>query len=742
MILRSWKRCVVTATVLAGSLLAVGALPAWARTNHAVLVAVTAYPNLPPKVALVGPNHDAVLVRDYLETRAPVRFDPANVTLLADGVDGANGSPTRQHILDALKAVADKAERDDFVYLHFSGHGAQQPETVAGSETDGLDEIFLPADTQKWADRSKGVPNALMDDDIGAALDAIRAKGAFVWFVIDACHSGSATRAAPVDGDAEQERKVEFEDLGIPAAEMAGAKVEDNATRAAAFDLADAPSAEAGATRAVDLGGAGPTSAEPIAKGGLVAFFAAQTIETTPEMPLPKGAEDAQKYGLFTYTIMRKLAENPNITYRQLGHAVLQQYSADTRQRPTPLFEGALDARVFGSEKTSDVMQWPLEVKGGNVSVPAGSLHRLAKGAKLAILPSPLSELTDAIGYLEVTSARNLSSTATPVAFADKPAPALDALPPNAYARLAEVAIDFRLKVARPAPSAGVEDATALVNAVLDGLLAAKDKRFNVELVAPGAEADIRLAVLKENEAPDAAADAPSTPALYFLPPSGEMTQKQGQRPPLVAIDPADEAKLAKGAGDNLTKIFRATSLSKLTSLSDYSPDQVKVAFKILRQATGAFEPLDGSSVPVVGPGDQVHIEAENLSSGIVDINILYVGSDWSITPMGAQRLVPGARIAKEDEGVLELSDDSFGMERMIVVLTEAPPMSEIEDLSFLEQGGVPAATRAVGATGDFSGLLTDIGLAPETRSAKKIGDKGGQKGSVMIFPMENLPRP
>ena len=32
-----------------------------------------------------------------------------------------------------------------------------------------------------------------------------------------------------------------------------------------------------------------PTGAEPITKGKLVAFYAAQTIETTPEMPLPKG---------------------------------------------------------------------------------------------------------------------------------------------------------------------------------------------------------------------------------------------------------------------------------------------------------------------------------------------------------------------------------------------------------------------------------------------------------------------
>src|SRR5690349_11456913 len=101
--------------------------PAWARTNYGLLVAVTAYPNLPPKASLVGPNHDAKLVRDYLRGNAPVKFEDQNLTLLADGVDGAKSSPTHAHIVEALKDIAAKATRDDFVYLHFSGHGAQQP---------------------------------------------------------------------------------------------------------------------------------------------------------------------------------------------------------------------------------------------------------------------------------------------------------------------------------------------------------------------------------------------------------------------------------------------------------------------------------------------------------------------------------------------------------------------------------------------------------------------------------------
>ena len=185
-------------------------------------MAVTAYPNLGPKASLVGPNHDAALVRDYLISNAPVKFDGSHVTLLADGLDGAKSSPTHENILAALKQVADNAVRDDFVYLHFSGHGAQQPAIDPKTETDGLDEIFLPADTSKWADQSKGVPNALMDDEIGSALDAIRDKGAFVWIIFDACHSGDATRDIVPAG--EFDRKLDFDELGIPGQAVQAAK--------------------------------------------------------------------------------------------------------------------------------------------------------------------------------------------------------------------------------------------------------------------------------------------------------------------------------------------------------------------------------------------------------------------------------------------------------------------------------------------------------------------------------------
>lgn len=707
------------------------------RTYHALLVACTDYPNLPQKNWLIGPKNDAGLVRDYLLKNTPggVKFAAENVTLLAKDVEGANGLPTHAAIKAALADLATKVQRDDFVYLHLSGHGAQQPEAKKGDETDGLDEIFLPVDIDKWVKREEGVPNALVDNEVGTALDAIRDKGAFVWVVFDCCHSGTATRAAEVDD--EMERKVEFADLvgGDAAAKAAAVKSYDDIT--------------AGASRGFDENGARkpafnltPTGGEPITKGKLVAFYAAQTVETTPEMPLPKGTADAPRFGLFTFTILSKLAENPDVTYRQLGQAVLQQYSADSRTRPTPLFEGELDARVFGTDKTDAVMQWPVVIKDDEATIGAGLLHRLTPGSKLALLPSALSQLSDALGYMEVQSAKNLESRVKPVEFDNKPALKLADIPANAYARLAELAVDYKLVVARPAATDGLAKETALVNAVLDELAAKENSGFRIAPVEPGKSADLRLAVLRENAIAGAANDATDKPALWFLTPSGDVSLKDGSKPPLIIIHPDDREKLVDATAKNLTTIFRATGLSRLAAASDYRPEEVSVEFQIKRKDSDALEPLQASTVPRVSPGDQVHVLARNESDAYVDINVLYVGSDYSITHIVAERLAPanGSPDAGLKEGLLAFTDTSFGMERMIAVLTEAPPQSEKEDLSFLAQDGVPSATRAVGGQG-FSAMLTDIGMAPATRSVMKLADKSGPKGAVMIFPMETVPR-
>ncbi|MEP2458556.1 MAG: caspase family protein [Nitratireductor sp.] len=742
------KRILHRATLLAAGTAALVAVftagigQALARTNYAMVVGVTAYPNLPKRNWLVGPRNDALLVRDFLTTQAHVPFEPQNVFVLADDVEGGR-EPTLAGILGSLDEIAEKAGPDDFVYLQFSGHGFQQTAADPSTETDGLDEIFLPKDTGRWVDRAKGMPNALVDDEVGKALTKIRAKGAFVWVVFDACHSGTATRAAP--GDDVQERKIDPDAVGMPAEILIPA------------DGSRSLSGEAPAAAPMEIDMAPSEAAE---MGGMVAFFAAQTDETTPEMPLPRGAKGAPKYGLFTHTLFSELGANPNVSYRQLAQGILQHYAAINRSSTTPLFEGDLDAPVFGTEVDDFIPQWPIAIGERGVEIPAGRIHGLSEGARLAILDKPGASEEEAIGYLEVSSldtfksrlviagpddadeAADTSDMTATAETADETGRAairtVSEIPENAFARLVETRFDFVLRVARPEPSGEFPEAVAGVNALLDDIAGDDTRQMSVELVDPGQPADLRLAVFSEASLPDAAFDASAAPGLWFLPEAGTMTLEDGRRPPSIIMQSGDDDAVGEALAYYLSRIYRATNLARISQGSDYGPDEVTVDFTLQRMASGKEEQISATAAPRAVPQDRVRVTATNNTDNLVDLNILYIGSDYSITHMAKERLQPSATY---DEVFLEFTDESFGRETMVAIFTEAFDGTQTEDLGFLAQDGLKQTMRGGGAS--IADAIRAMGMGGATRAAKAVGGTQSRKarGSVRFFPVLTVPK-
>lgn len=118
-----------------------------------------------------------------------------------------NQQATKASIVNALKSLVTQSKRGDIVYVHFSGHG-QQMKDVHNDENDGLDECWIPYDAyRKPCDKDRGEKH-LTDDEVNYYLNAIRDKvgdTGKILVVIDACHSGGATRG----DDDEVERGVE-----------------------------------------------------------------------------------------------------------------------------------------------------------------------------------------------------------------------------------------------------------------------------------------------------------------------------------------------------------------------------------------------------------------------------------------------------------------------------------------------------------------------------------------------------
>ena len=80
-------KLLIGGTIVFAAVATGGITTAWARTNHALLVAVSEYPNLDEKFWLTGPRNDAELVRNFLLTNNFTKFEKDNVITLAEGTN-------------------------------------------------------------------------------------------------------------------------------------------------------------------------------------------------------------------------------------------------------------------------------------------------------------------------------------------------------------------------------------------------------------------------------------------------------------------------------------------------------------------------------------------------------------------------------------------------------------------------------------------------------------------------------
>jgi hypothetical protein len=688
---------------------------AFAVTGHALIVGVSRYPSLDEQMQLDGPKYDSEMVASYLRKQRARLFRPENIKVLADGVAGAQ-MPTRANIESGMAALAGKAGAGDFVYLHLSGHGSQQPAKAGDpTEPDGRDELFLPADIGAWDDTVGTVKNALVDDEIGAMIGAIRKKGAFVWVVFDSCHSGTVTRGAPI-GDDVRMRKIAPTALGIPQAALDAA--ERNVVK----------------TRGKGAGDESPfvnLSEADGRMGGLVAFYAAQSTEQAPEMRLPQGEDDRKPHGLFTFTLLQTITEHPGISYRRAAQEVLQRYSAMNLDRPTPLFEGDLDARVFGSGAVEEKPQWPLERRNGEIRIPAGSLSRLTTGSVVALLDSPGAE--QAVGYARVVRPSAMESVLEPIQYRGKPALSAQTLPELGYARLAEQKLDLALRVARPDWSAGQSSALReRINLVLDSLKPEDGSGLRVQWVAPGEPADVRLAFTSTDRG-----DGDGEGQIWLLPATGNRIAEGANKTPSIVLDGKNDAQLRAALADDLTRIARVVNLLRVSQGMGAGASAMGVILKVKRKADGITRELPASSVPALHPGDTVHLSAANTGRKPVDVNVLFVGSDYSISHWYRERIHPNGKL---NAGLFRVSASSYGKERVIVVTSTGKPGSEVLDLGFLAQKALPK-TRGDAPLG-MAALLRDVGFGGvRTRGVEPLGseDEAGDS-SILQFIVDTVP--
>ncbi len=167
--------------------------PALAKVR-ALVVGVDRYQHLP---SLAGAVNDA---QDIAAVLAKIPDSEVQV-LLDDEV-------TYAAVREAWFSVLGRATAGDAIVFSYAGHGSRVPELVAGSESDGQDDVFVLGG---YANTALGRRQMIRDNELYDWFSAAQDKGVQLLFIADSCHSGTMTRAADQRVRAPRTRQVDID---------------------------------------------------------------------------------------------------------------------------------------------------------------------------------------------------------------------------------------------------------------------------------------------------------------------------------------------------------------------------------------------------------------------------------------------------------------------------------------------------------------------------------------------------
>ena len=168
----------------------------FAQKKIALIVAIAKYEPNQRSWKSLSSDRDLFYIREALVNNG---FALQDIDTLRDA------KATKAAMVNALDALTAKANTSDIVYFHFSGHGQQIQDSKTDGiidEADGYDEALIPYDAKGvWDDADYRGEKHFRDDLLAEKLTALRKKVGItgsVVVVIDACHSGTATRSAGI----------------------------------------------------------------------------------------------------------------------------------------------------------------------------------------------------------------------------------------------------------------------------------------------------------------------------------------------------------------------------------------------------------------------------------------------------------------------------------------------------------------------------------------------------------------
>lgn len=348
-------------------------------TVYSLLVGIDHYPS--PIPSLRGCVADIEAVHTFLQARISEQGSRYKPLILK------NEQATRDAIIDGFSTHLGHAGANDVALFYYSGHGSQShtPPEFWHLEPDRLDETLVCYDSR--------LPGHfdLVDKELSKLIAEIAKRNPQIVAIIDACHSGSATRNIQTAGV----RRAPTDERQRPLSSYLISTTE--------LETLDKPRTITGST--------GGWIRLP--KGRHIVLSACQSDEEAKEISF-----DGQTRGVFSYFLLKTLQSATNLwTYRDLFGRVNALVRAKVA-RQSPLIEATtfsdLDRSFLGGTIKAHTPHFVVyyDITAGWV-IDGGAIHGIpsvtdnTETTHLAVFPTEATDMktvTDAIGMAYVTN--------------------------------------------------------------------------------------------------------------------------------------------------------------------------------------------------------------------------------------------------------------------------------------------------------------------------------------------------
>lgn len=570
--------------------------------------------------------------------------------------------PTYENIVAKFKELTAKAQPQDRVYIHYSGHGGRAKTIFEDIKGFGaLDEALVPTDI--------GQPKShyLRDIEFAKLLEEMVKKELLVTLVLDSCHSGGATRE--ISGD-DRVRGGGFIDTTPRPTDSLVAPVQELAQNWETLT--------ANSRNITVVNGLLP---EP---KGYTLIAACRDDELAYENVF----EGTESNGALTYFLLKALRQyGTEISVEELFNHISNQVHNEF-ERQTPMLMGETERTFLGGQSVGASRKVPVmkvDIKKNRVQLQIGEASGIQKGAEFGIFKLRTRDFEDRenrvatvkvieLGasdcWVEVTELHNIRTINPQLTegMIEIGSPAVYLSPGLKQIR------KVRLLLLDPLPHSSVVNVPLLPTILPTKKEEVEGHRWIEFCSETETDKNVDYFVSLNSEGEYWILDANKEPIKNLLFP--------------IKID---EPEATKRLINRLIHVARYESILKLDNDDAFAPLKGKIKVELVKSVKGEQVVVNADGkVPVLEEGERVVLRIHNESNRTLNISALILQADLSIVkfyPKGATYEVVDHGKSRETRFDIELPENyQEGVDVIKVFATVEATNFQLLELPALDQ--------------------------------------------------------